>query len=265
MNQSGDDTVHRFQDGVWRCLQQQTVQEFPLKLVVNGREFVTLTASPHELKNLVVGFLRLQGFISSREELLSLGICRDSGIAEIRLKEELPQFLKPILTSGCGTGITFNRPKTVLNKVDKNTAPESRIALEAVSALMQALSSKAEHYRQHGGIHSTAVGENDQLLIHAEDLGRHNTLDRIAGEALLKGIDLSGKILATSGRVSSEMVAKAAHLGIILIASRTSPTDLAIKMCRQWGITLIGYLRKGSMTVYACPERLTGAMPTDKL
>ena len=92
--------------------------------------------------------------------------------------------------------------------------------------------------------------------MHAEDIGRHNTLDRLVGEALFKGIELKDKMLVTSGRVSTEMVAKAAHIGVGLIASRTSPTDKAIELCEQAGISLIGYLRGNNMEIYSHPEQL---------
>jgi FdhD protein len=121
---------------------------------------------------------------------------------------------------------------------------------------MNHLSSRAEQYKSHGGIHSAAVGRRGELMLYAEDLGRHNTLDRIAGEALFKGIDLNGTMLVTSGRVSTEMVAKGALLGVRLIASRTSPTDMAIRLCGQSAICLVGYVRGGRFTVYSQPERI---------
>ncbi|MCM2359628.1 MAG: formate dehydrogenase accessory sulfurtransferase FdhD, partial [Geobacteraceae bacterium] len=101
-----------------------------------------------------------------------------------------------------------------------------------------------------------AVADGGSLLLYAEDIGRHNTIDRLAGEALFRGIDLNGKALVTSGRVSSELAAKAAFLGVSLVASRTSPTDMAVKICRAAGIVLVGYLRGGRFTVYSHPERL---------
>lgn len=94
------------------------------------------------------------------------------------------------------------------------------------------------------------------MILYAEDIGRHNTLDRLAGEALFRQVDLAGRIVVTSGRVSTEMVVKAARLGVGLVASRTSPTDKAIDFCEQAGMTLIGYVRGGSMEIYSHPGRV---------
>lgn len=228
----------------------EVVSEFPVPLIVNGREIATLVASPHELNFLVAGFLRLQGFVSTRDDFEVLSVCKDFGAASVRIKGELPERLKPVLTSGCGTGITFSTPCAVSISTDKRYAPEQ------IFALMDDLGRQADRYRTHGGIHSAAVGDGERMVIYAEDLGRHNTLDRIAGEALLNGTDLDGLMLVTSGRVSTEMAAKAASLGLPLIASRTSPTDMAIKLCEESGITLIGYTRAGRFLVYSHPERL---------
>lgn len=246
-----------YHDGALHATANQVVREFPLQLIVNGREIATLIASPHELRFLVAGFLRLQGFVQELADFEMFSVCEDFGAANVRIKGELPERLKPVLTSGCGSGISFSLPDTVKSsalqgsKRDNDLIPPSDIF-----ALMQRLSIRAEQYKSHGGIHSAAVGRGGELLLYAEDLGRHNTLDRIAGEALFKNIGLSGTLLVTSGRVSTEMVAKAALLGVRLIASRTSPTDMAIKLCEQSGICLVGYVRGGRFTVYSHPERI---------
>ena len=227
-------------------------------LRVNDREIVTLIASPHDLRFLVAGFLRVQGFVSKVEDFQVLSVCNDYGIANVRIKGELPAELKPILTSGCGTGITFTLPGS--GKIASCLQKRAPVTPDAVFALMHELALTAEKYKSHGGVHSAAVGDSDgKLLLYAEDIGRHNTFDRIAGEAFLKGMDLAGTLLVTSGRVSAEMAAKAAAMGIPLIATRTSPTDMAIKICQEAGITLIGYLRGARFNVYAHPELLAVA------
>jgi FdhD protein len=244
-----------FQKGRLEPLETEIVNEFPLKLLVNGREIATLIASPHDLRFLVAGFLRLQGFVDTVADFHMLSVCEDFGVANVRIKGELPEQLRPVLTSGCGTGITFTQEILAPKPDKKGRGPIIRP--DAIFRLMEGLGRKAEGYRSHGGIHSAAVGDVDgNLILYAEDLGRHNTLDRIAGEALLKDIDLNGTLLVTSGRVSTEMVAKAARLGVALIASRTSPTDMAVKICREAGIALIGYARGGKFIVYNGAERI---------
>lgn len=250
--------IYTYSKGRLQEHEGEVVREFPLALTVNGRELATLVASPHELNFLVAGFLRLQGFVSSLDDFEMFSVCQDFGAANVRIKGELPERLKPVLTSGCGTGISFSMP-TALPAM----ASRSQYTPEQVFALMELLGRKADHYRSHGGIHSAAVGDGERMILYAEDLGRHNTLDRIAGEALFKGINLSGLMLVTSGRVSTEMAAKAAQLGLSLIASRTSPTDMAVKLCNDAGITLIGYLRGGRFQVYSHQQRLM--FPQEKI
>jgi FdhD protein len=244
--------VHRYRNG--ELLSQQTgiVAEFPLMLQVNGRELATLVASAHELRFLVAGFLRLQGFVERAEDFHLLAVCEEFGVANVRIKKELPERLKPVLTSGCGTGVTFS-----LEQPAGAVVTAAPIAPQAVFRLMDELARRADQYKSHGGIHSAAAGRLDgSLVLYAEDIGRHNTLDRIAGEALFRQQDLSGMLLATSGRVSAEMALKGARLGVACIASRTSPTDMAVSICQQAGITLIGYLRSEQFTVYSGAERL---------
>jgi FdhD protein len=244
-----------FQKGRLEPLESQIVNEFPLKLLVNGREIATLIASPHDLRFLVAGFLRLQGFVDSAADFHMLSVCEDFGVANVRIRGEVPGELRPVLTSGCGTGVTFNL-ETGPREWDGRCGG-GIFRPEAVFRLMEGLARQAEGYKSHGGIHSAAVGDKDgKLILYAEDLGRHNTLDRIAGEALLKGIALEGAFLVTSGRVSTEMAVKAARLGVALIASRTSPTDMAVRICREAGIALIGYARGGKFTVYNGAERI---------
>lgn len=231
------------------------VNEYPLQLIVNGREIATLIGSPHDLRFLVAGFLRLQGFVSSLDDFEMFSVCEEFGTANVRIKGELPERLKPVLTSGCGTGITFTLP-SVNTAVLSPPARRPPRSPRQIFSLMNELTQKTDQYRSHGGIHSAAIGRNGNLILYAEDLGRHNTFDRIAGEALFKGIDMAGAELVTSGRVSTEMVAKAALMGISVIASRTSPTDMAIKLCDQAEICLIGYVRGGAFTVYSHPEAI---------
>ena len=255
-NQTAWDII-RFEKGNARARQRSLVQEYPLKLIINDRELATLVASPHQLNFLIAGFLRLQGFIESLDDIQTLGVCSDFGVANVRIKGTVPERLKPTLTSGCGSGINFSVPDLSIVKRQINyPVIQQQWSPDELFSLMKELNRRSGLYLDHGGIHSAGIGDSSELLLVSEDIGRHNTFDRIAGEAMFKGIDLQGKILLTSGRVSTEMAAKAALLGIAVIASRSTPTDMAVKMCREAGITLLGYLRGGSFEIFSCKERI---------
>jgi len=245
--------IKQLKNGRLHPAQRLVVEEYPLRLRVNGQELATLVCSPHQLNFLLVGFFRLQGFIASLDDIELLGVCADFGLAEVRLKGDLPVKLQPTLTSGCGTGISYNLPQQLATRADNRP---HQYSIDCLFRLMSQLAKQADQYRSHGGIHSAAIGDENGLLLFAEDIGRHNTFDRLAGEAWFKQIDLNDKMLVTSGRVSTEMVAKAARLGIGLIASRTSVTDKAIALCEQAGITLIGYLRGESLEIYSHPQQI---------
>ena len=232
-------------------------QEIPLNLTVNGREIAVLVASPHDLRFLVAGFLRLQGFVDGLADFLMFSVCQDSHIANVRVRRELPERLRPVLTSGCGGGITFTIPRAVGIRGNDLPGGGSVVAPASIFKAMDEMAGSAYNYKLHGGIHSAALADTDgTLLLYAEDIGRHNTIDRLAGEALFKEVDFTGSMLVTSGRGSSEMAAKASQLGVVLIASRTSPTDMAARICTEAGITLVGYVRRGKFTVYAHSGRL---------
>jgi FdhD protein len=226
--------------------------ERPIALRVNDREIATLVASPHDTRFLVAGFLRTQGFVQHVDDFLALGVCEDSGEAVVRIRGELPERLVPVLTSGCGTGVSF----TLAAGPARPAPPEVRFSPDSIFAMMREMGKLSRRYGRHGGIHSAAASDGGRILFHAEDIGRHNTIDRLAGSALLAGVDLADSMILTSGRISSEMAAKAASLGVALVASRTSPTDMAVRICRESGIGLVGYVRVSSLRIAACPERV---------
>lgn len=244
-------TYHR--DGRFTPEEVEIVSEFPLKLMVNEREIATLVGSRHDLPFLVAGFLRLQGFVESVDDFDLFSVCDDFGVANIRIRRPLPEKLTPVLTSGCGTGITFTLPGGESSPPSRD---RTRVTPETIFSLLKELSELSPRYSRHGGIHSAAIARDGHIILRAEDLGRHNTIDRLAGEALFRKIPLEGTILLASGRVSSEMAAKGSLLGVSTIISRTSPTDLAIRLCSERGITLIGYARGGSFITYTHPWRV---------
>jgi FdhD protein len=121
---------------------------------------------------------------------------------------------------------------------------------------MKELYLRAAGYRVSRGIHGAALADPDRLLLLAEDVGRHNAVDKVVGEALLTGIALRDRILLNTGRISSEMLLKGARIGAPLVVSRTSPSEMAVSLAEQLGITVVGYLRHDSFNVYAGGQAL---------
>ncbi|MGH7277514.1 MAG: formate dehydrogenase accessory sulfurtransferase FdhD, partial [Candidatus Rokuibacteriota bacterium] len=152
-----------------------------------------------------------------------------------------------ILTSGCGGGITFR----IDHRLFPRLSSQLRVRPEQLSRGMKDLFAAAVHYQESRGIHGAALGDGARLLVVAEDVGRHNAVDKVKGQALFQGIPTEDRILLSTGRVSSEMLLKAARMGVPVVASRTSPTEMAVALAEQLNITVCGYVRPDSLNLYA--------------
>jgi FdhD protein len=221
-----------------------------LTIYVNLRELVTILCTPTKLNFLVLGFLYSEGIISGIGDVMMMRVCDDESEVDVRLSNpdyELPT--KRRLTSGCGGGATF---KTQGQKVDSDLV----VTPAEVLSLMKQLIEQMELYRLSGGVHASALSDNKKLLVVAEDIGRHNTLDKIQGECLATGLSTRDRLLLSTGRVSSEMLLKAARMQVPVVVSRTSPTGSSVSLAGDLGIALIGYARGSRLSVYSHPERI---------
>jgi FdhD protein len=235
-----------------REVKGEVVREQPLTVYVNGQRFITLLSTPRKLDALVVGYLWLEKIIGSVDEIRRLAVSEVDGRAEVDLVRdvELPQ--ERILTSGCGGGITFRIDPRIVPRVESPLRVEPARLFER----MKELYLQAVGYRTSRGIHGAALADPDRLLYMAEDVGRHNAVDKVCGEALLQGVATRDRVLLHTGRVSSEMLLKGARMGTPLVVSRTSPTEMAVSLAEQLGITVVGYIRHDAFNVYAGGEHL---------
>ncbi|MFQ6057399.1 MAG: formate dehydrogenase accessory sulfurtransferase FdhD [Anaerolineae bacterium] len=232
---------------------RSVIRETSWVLYVNGQELVTLLCTPINMQSLVLGFLLSEDIIQGLDDVLLLRVCdEEEGMIDVRLREEVPLPTRRVLTSGCGAGITFDDLSQDHLRLDSPLT----ITPPQVFQLMAQLNRQAELYRTAGGTHTSALSDGRELLVVAEDVGRHNTLDKIRGECLLRGIPTADRIILTTGRLSSEMMTKTVKMGVPIVISRTAPTDLAIQLAQAWGITLIGYVRGRRMDVYTGQQRV---------
>jgi FdhD protein len=225
----------------------EVVREQPLTIYVNGEKFLTLLCSPMMLDALVVGYLWMEKVIAAPEDVVALDVSVVDGRADVTLAGPVTLPTERILTSGCGGGITF--------RIDHRLFPRLRssvVVRPAQLALgMKQLFQAAEHYQKSRGIHGAALHDGERLLVVAEDVGRHNAVDKVKGRALLEGIETRDRILLSTGRISSEMLLKAARMGVPIVASRTSPTEMAVALAEQLNITVCGYVRADTLNLYA--------------
>lgn len=229
------------------------IHEEYVTLFVNGQEVATVMCSPIEQEALALGFLYNEGVIDSLEDVGLVQKNVSGAAVDVLLKRS--DFTPPrrlTITTGCGGGITFADLQTVFPPLETNFQTTPELLLER----MRELQGEAHLYNQVRGVHTAVLASRGGVLVSAEDVGRHNAVDKIAGKALQAGISTRDSILLTSGRVSSEMLNKARRMGVPLVASRTAATSFALQLAQMWNICVAGYLRRGSMRVYTHPQRL---------
>jgi FdhD protein len=225
----------------------EVVREQPLTVYVNGERFLTLLCSPFMLEPLVLGYLWMEKVIASLDDVAGVQISEVDGRAEVTLRQPVTLPTERILTSGCGGGITFRIDPRLFPRITSG----ARVSPAELGDRMHDLLREAVHYHASRGIHGAALADRDRVLLVAEDVGRHNAVDKLMGLALQRGIATTDRILLSTGRVSSEMLLKAARMSVPIVASRTSPTEMAVALAEQLGVTIVGYLRGDSLNLYA--------------
>lgn len=228
------------------------IVEAPLGLTVNGQPWLTLMCTPTDLEALAIGFLYNEGLIQSMDEVADVRVCEHGDNVDVWLTHAVEQPARWRRTSGCTGGVTaVDEDATAAAPADGITLTPAQVWL-----LTSQLFASQTLYRQSGGVHTSVLSDGERLLIAAEDIGRHNTLDKIAGLMLLRRLSPARRLLATTGRISSEMLQKAARIGAVVVVSRTAPSSLALQTAERRGITVIGYAKPERFQVYTHPERI---------
>ena len=244
----------RYEFRKWKPFDAETIVETPVSLTVNGKVWLTFMCTPIDLEAMSVGFLYNEGIVESMNEVEDVRVCEHGDNVDVWLNHSAEQPQSWRRTSGCTGGVTAVDALARLEVFFDGSQPQ--VPPEAIGQLVEMLIQSQELYRETGGVHTSVLGDGEKVVFAAEDIGRHNTLDKIAGLCLMNDVWPQTRILITTGRISSEMLQKAARLQVPILISRTSPSSLSIEMAERYGITLIGYARRDRFNVYSNGQRI---------
>lgn len=236
--------VLRISDGDWKQDVDTIVEEMPLALYINGRWVQTAMISPSMIREFVIGNLFSERVVKDLDEIESIQI--DENIAKVLLKRSPGLInLKKVVLSGCGGGSSF-LDESRIPKMDTDFKIDSEQLLRSMKEVLS-----LHLHKKTGGVHSVGLFRRDGAIIITEDIGRHNALDKVIGHGIIENINFKDTFVASSGRISSDMILKCISVGIPAIISKSAVTDLAIEIGKVSGATIIGFVRGKGMVVYA--------------
>ena len=227
--------------------------EFPLTIKVDGREVVTLMTLGTRPEELTLGYLRNQRLIEKIEEIESVAVDWDRSVVQITtvhgqgIIDWEQKLSKRTVTTGCGQGTVFS---CTLDKLYDVRLPRVTLRQSLIYALLHSINQHNEIYRQAGAVHGCALCRANEVLIFVEDVGRHNAADAISGRMWLDHVTGGDKIFYTTGRLTSEIVMKAAHMGIPVLLSRSGITHMGLELARELGIIMIARAKGKHFLVY---------------
>jgi FdhD protein len=225
---------------------------------LNDINITTIACLDDKLKDLGIGFLSTEGILRNLDEVEKIELCNKRTRLDIKTTHDNSEILKYLQTvektTGCGGGISGSTiisgsSHFIVLPLSLSSIPDLMVKFQGLSTL----------FIQTGGVHSAALVKDDEINFFAEDIGRHNAVDKVIGSAFLGGRNIKEFYLLTSGRISSEIVRKAIRLDIPLILSQAAPTSRAISLAWQYGVYLIGFARGRRFNIY------TGIHQVEKL
>jgi len=241
-----------FADGGSQRLPVQAAEEAEVRLSVNGEAWLSFLCSPEDLEALAVGFLYNEGFIQTAAEVAAVHICDARDHIDLWLTRAVEKPQQWSRTSGCQGGAVQSGAPPALGALEAKPLAWADLfaRVDAFASALTGLGSRRQ------GLHTSMLLDRQVVRLASSDIGRHNTLDKLAGARLLSPLDLREPALITTGRISAEMVAKAARMRVALVISLHSASDMAITAAQQLGVLLVGHARRSQLDVYTYPERI---------
>ncbi|MBS7606464.1 MAG: formate dehydrogenase accessory sulfurtransferase FdhD [Candidatus Bathyarchaeia archaeon] len=241
--------------GNFESLRDVIAIEEVTRLYINDGLYAVFHHLPSQVKELIVGYLLTEGLIERIEDILEM---KFSGMdAHVRLSEDKYLGVSDrirLITVLCSGKIA---PLNISKSAQKLRFNDIKFSANVIFKSIEILNSRASIFRASGGTHSAALINGDcEIMAFAEDIGRHNAIDKVVGEATIKGANLSELILASTGRLTSEVVIKVVRVGIPVLVSPSAPTSMGLKIAESSNLTLIGFVRKKRFNIYTSPHRI---------
>ena len=230
------------------------VRETTFTILLNKKKLVTLNCSPEKYKFLGLGFLYTSGILQKKEDIISLNINEKQGLMDIKIKS-VSLSSEDIVNSNLWIGSyqQLEEQKGTPLSIDTSL----KISSSLVYSLISEMQERANFFKLTGGVHSCALADKSgSIILFSEDISRYNTIDKILGEAFVDDITTEDKIIVTSCRITSGILRKIIFGKLSIVISRAAPTDLAIKLAKRVGITLVGFVRGERMNIYTYSERI---------
>jgi FdhD protein len=239
-------------------VEEQVAYEAPVNIFVNNLYVVTLLATPQYMRELAIGWLFTEGVLQSLKELKQVIV--DSDIVNILTKNPIDEFklqvsgVSRLITTACG--LTTEKFLKIISGIsEKKVESEYKIQSETIPKLVNELD-EGKLFQSTGGVHVAALFEKESLLAFAEDVGRHNAIDKVIGIGIKRETDFSNSVIVSSGRQPADMVLKVARVGIPIIVSRAAPIRSGIIAAQKTGLTLICFARENRFNVYTNSQRI---------
>ncbi|MBO0997577.1 formate dehydrogenase accessory sulfurtransferase FdhD [Bacillus sp. SD075] len=252
--------ILRFTNGHIVNAEDIIVTEVPVTLKINEQEFVTMVCTPEYIQDMVIGYLASEGIIRKYEEIKDIWVQEKEGYVHVKIDKLNPYYQnfqnKRYITSCCGMsrqGFVFVNDALTAKKMNEIRV---KLSTDDCFRLMNNLQISATIFQDTGGVHNAALCDLHGFMLSRMDIGRHNALDKIYGYCLKNDISIGNKIIVFSGRISSEILLKVAKIGCEVVLSKSAPTELALQLAEELGITTVGFIRKQSLNIYTCPERI---------
>lgn len=252
--------IIRVKNNQFKEIEDIVVTEYAVTVKINEQEFVTMVCTPEYVEDMVIGYLASERIIRNAEDIEEIWHQEKEGFVHVKTKHINPFYQqmqnKRYITSCCGMsrqGFVFANDALVAKKMEDIHV---RITTDDCFRLMRDMQDSADIFKETGGVHNAALCDVNGIVLCRMDIGRHNALDKIYGYCLQNNISIQDKIIVFSGRISSEILLKVSKIGCEIVLSKSAPTELALQLADELGITTVGFVRQNTLNIYTHKERI---------